>query len=77
MATYDLRNEVNLSSKHVPPEVDEMAMCGLTPARLQSSQMPTRIAESPVNLECKFHSTITLPSNSAKGVHHVVIGEVV
>ena len=76
MAAYELRNEVNLSSKHVPPDVDELEMCGLTPAPCKIIKCP-RVAESPVNLECKFHSTITLPSNSAKGVHHVVIGEVV
>jgi len=76
MATYKLRNEVNLSSKHVPPDVDELAMCGLTPAPSKKVKCP-RIAESPVNLECTHHATLTLPSNSPKGVHHVVIGEVI
>ena len=51
-------------------------MCGLTPASCNLVKCP-RVLESPINLECKHHSTLTLPSNSAKGVHHVVIGEVV
>ena len=76
MATYGLRKEVNLSSKHVPPGGDELEMCGLTSAPCKLVTCP-RVSESPVNLECKHHSTVTLPSNSAKGVHHVVIGEVV
>ncbi|MGA0314458.1 MAG: flavin reductase family protein [Alphaproteobacteria bacterium] len=76
MATYDLRDQVNLSSKHVPPDVDELAMCGLTPAPCNIVKCP-RVAESPVNLECKHHTTITLPANNPKSVHHVVIGEVV
>lgn len=76
MATYELREQVNLSSKHVPPDVDELAMCGLTPAPCNIVKCP-RVAESPVNLECKHHTTITLPANSAKSVHHVVIGQVV
>ena len=76
MATYDLRDQVNLSSKHVPPEVDELAMCNLTPAPCNIVKCP-RVAESPINLECKHHTTITLPANNPKSVHHVVIGEVV
>lgn len=76
MATYALRDQVNLSSKHVPPDMDELAMCGLTPAPCNIVKCP-RVAESPVSLECKHHSTLSLPANSAKGVHHVVIGEVV
>lgn len=76
MATYELREHVNMSSKHVPPDVDEMAMAGLTPAPCNIVKCP-RVAESPVNLECRHHATITLPANNAKSVHHVVIGQVV
>lgn len=76
MATYELREKVNLSSLHVPPEVDELAMCGLTPAPSRLVK-PPRVAESPVNMECRYHCTLTLPSNSAGGVHHVVVGEVI
>jgi flavin reductase (DIM6/NTAB) family NADH-FMN oxidoreductase RutF len=76
MATYELREQVNLSSKHVPPDVDELAMAGLTPAPSKLVK-PPRVAESPVNMECRYHCTLTLPSNSAGGVHHVVVGEVI
>jgi len=76
MATYGLRDQVNLSSKHVPPDVDELAMCGLTPAPCNIVKCP-RVLESPVNLECRHHATLTLPANTPKGVHHVVIGQVV
>ena len=64
MATYGLRDQVNLSSKHVAKDVDELAMCGLTPAPCNLVKCP-RIAESPVNLECKHHATLSLPSNSS------------
>ncbi|MCZ6877185.1 MAG: flavin reductase family protein [Acidobacteria bacterium] len=76
MATYALRELVNLSSARVPPEVDEMELCGLTklPSRLVR---PPRVGESPVNLECKYHCTLTLPANSPNTVHHVVVGQVV
>jgi flavin reductase (DIM6/NTAB) family NADH-FMN oxidoreductase RutF len=38
---------------------------------------PPRVAASPVNLECKFHSSTALPARTLDGVHHVVIGLVV
>jgi flavin reductase (DIM6/NTAB) family NADH-FMN oxidoreductase RutF len=76
MATYALRDKVNLSSAHVPPDVDELAMCGLTPAPCNLVK-PPRVLESPVNMECKYHCTLTLPANSPGGVHHVVVGQVI
>ncbi len=42
MATYDLREEVNLSSNFVGPEVDEMAMAGLR-------QRPQKWSSHPVS----------------------------
>jgi len=76
MATYGLREKVKLSSSHVPPEVDEMDLCGLTkvPATLVR---PPLVGESPVSMECKHHCTLTLPANDPKTVHHVVIGQVI
>jgi len=76
MATYDLRDQVNISSSPVPPEVDELAMAGLTPAPCTFVK-PPRVAESPVNMECRYHCTLTLPARVAKSVHHVVVGEVI
>ncbi len=76
MATYALREQVNLSSARLAPDVDEMDLCGLTkvPSTLVK---PPRVGESPVNMECKYHCTLTLPANSANTVHHVVVGEVI
>jgi flavin reductase (DIM6/NTAB) family NADH-FMN oxidoreductase RutF len=76
MATYDLREAVNITSQFVPPEVDEAALAGLDmiPSRLVK---PPRVAASPVQMECKFHSSTALPARTLDGVHHVVIGRVV
>ena len=76
MATYELREAVNITSQFVPPEVDEAALAGLDmiPCRLVK---PPRVAASPVNLECRFHSSTALPARTLDGVHHVVIGLVV
>jgi len=76
MATYELRDAVNITSQFVPPEVDEAALAGL---EMIGSRIvkPPRVAASPVHLECKFHSSTALPARTLDGVHHVVIGRVV
>jgi flavin reductase (DIM6/NTAB) family NADH-FMN oxidoreductase RutF len=76
MATYDLREAVNITSQYLPPDVDEAALAGLEmiPCRIVK---PPRVAASPVHLECKFHCALALPANSLDQVHHVVIGRVV
>jgi flavin reductase (DIM6/NTAB) family NADH-FMN oxidoreductase RutF len=76
MATYELREAVNLTSQLVGPEIDEAAFAGL---EMIPSQMvkPLRVAASPVHLECRFHSSVVLPGNASDQVHHLVIGRVV
>jgi flavin reductase (DIM6/NTAB) family NADH-FMN oxidoreductase RutF len=76
MATYELREAVNITSQFVPPDVDEarLAKLELIPCRLVKAP---RVAASPVHLECKFHCTLTLPGNHFERTHHVVVGRVV
>jgi flavin reductase (DIM6/NTAB) family NADH-FMN oxidoreductase RutF len=76
MATYDLRKAVHVTSQSVPPDVDEAAMAGLKmiPSIIVK---PPRVADSPVQLECKLQCVVALPGNSFEQVHHVVIGRVV
>lgn len=76
MATYDLREAVNRSAAEVPPEVDEFELAGVT--RAPSVRVkPCRVAESPVQFECRYYQTIRLPGNGPMGTVHVVIGRVV
>lgn len=76
MATYDLREAVNITSQFLPPETDEAALAGLAmiPGRLVRAP---RVAASPVHLECRFHCTLALPAHAFDQVHHVVIGRVI
>lgn len=76
MATWALRDQVNVSSRFVDPEIDEFEIAGLgkLPSKLVK---PPRVAESPVHFECLYHSTITLPANRRDTAHHVVVGTVV
>ena len=75
MATWGLREQVAVTSRFVDSEVDEFELAGLTkrPSRLVA---PPGVAESPVHLECIFHSAMTLPSNRRESAHHVVFGRV-
>lgn len=77
LATYDLREAMNRTSQHVGPEVDEMALAGLTPAP-SKLVAPPRVAESPVAFECRYWRTIDLPGpDGGPGTHAIVLGQVV
>jgi len=76
MATYDLREAINLSAQEVPPEVDEFKLAGVTKAPSEIVK-PPRVAESPINFECRYHQTIRLPGNSTMGTVDIVIGQVI
>ena len=77
LATYDLRDAMNRTSQHVEPEVDEMALAGLTPAP-SKIVAPPRVAESPVAFECRYWRTIDLPGpDGGPGTHAIVLGQVV
>ncbi|ODR98558.1 flavin reductase [Methyloceanibacter methanicus] len=77
LATYDLREAMNRTSKHVEPHVDEMALAGLSPAP-STLVAPPRVAESPVAFECKYWRTVELPGVDGKpGSHAIVLGQVV
>ncbi len=73
---WDLRDQMNLSAAHVPSDVDEFELTGLTRAPSVHIKAP-RVAEAPVSLECRFHSRIRLPSTNPKAENNVVFGEVV
>ena len=71
MATWDLREQMNLTSASVARNVDEFELAGLekAPSRIVK---PPRVAASPVHLECRTIRTLELsPLNT------VVFGEVV
>ncbi len=75
MATYDLREAVARSSEIVDPEIDELSAVGLT-AEASRLVAPPRVAESPVHLECRFHTSLILPGFNTANTTHVVVGQV-
>jgi flavin reductase (DIM6/NTAB) family NADH-FMN oxidoreductase RutF len=58
-----LKNQMNISSQHVPHRVDEFELAGLRKAQARTIDVPF-VADSPVTLECKLHEIITLPGTS-------------
>jgi flavin reductase (DIM6/NTAB) family NADH-FMN oxidoreductase RutF len=78
MATWDTREEMNISSAPVPPDADEYPLAGLT-AIASKFVKPPRVKESPAAFECRHWKTVELPDvepGSDRG-HFIVIGQVV
>jgi flavin reductase (DIM6/NTAB) family NADH-FMN oxidoreductase RutF len=77
MATYELREVVNLSSTEWGPAISEPERIGLAMAQCREVK-PPRVARSPVALECKYFKTVELISaDGTRNTSSVVIGEVV
>jgi flavin reductase (DIM6/NTAB) family NADH-FMN oxidoreductase RutF len=67
-----LAEPMNLTSGEYGPEVNEFALAGLTPISASIVSAP-RVAESPVNVECKLSQVIPLDGSD----YSIVIGQVV
>src|SRR5664279_870162 len=77
LATWDLREAMNVTSAPMPRGVNEMERAGLeaAPSRLVK---PPRVKASPCALECKLVKIVTLETVDGKAVDcHVVFGQVV
>ncbi|HXW24101.1 MAG TPA: flavin reductase family protein [Xanthobacteraceae bacterium] len=77
LATWDLREAMNLTSAPFPRGVDEMRQAGLTPAPSRLVK-PPRVAEAPCALECKWLQTVTLRDTDGRSLdRYVAFGQVV
>jgi len=76
LATWALREAVNVTSTDYPPGDDEFARAGLekAPSRLVR---PPRVAASPIHFECRHLQTVRIPGNGPTGTVDVVFGRVV
>jgi flavin reductase (DIM6/NTAB) family NADH-FMN oxidoreductase RutF len=77
LATYDLRNEMNITGGDHPENVSEAALAKLDMAPSRKVK-PPRVARAPVALECLHSQTVQLKSSGGR-IHgyEMVIGEVV
>jgi flavin reductase (DIM6/NTAB) family NADH-FMN oxidoreductase RutF len=77
LATYDLRDAMNVTAGTYERGINEMREAGLeaAPSRLVK---PPRVADSPCALECKFMQTVPLTDLDGREMNrHLVIGVVV
>ncbi len=76
MATYDLREAVNITSEEFDPGVDEFERAKLT--KVASTRVkPPRVAQSPIQFECRLLQALSLPGDSPMGTVDVVFGRVI
>ncbi len=74
IVTYDIVQQMSLSSSPYAPEVDEFVKAGFT--SLESELVrPRRVTESPVQFECKVNQVIELGAEGGAG--NLIICEVV
>jgi flavin reductase (DIM6/NTAB) family NADH-FMN oxidoreductase RutF len=76
LTTWDTREQMNQTAAHVAPDVDEMALAGLTQEPSQLVK-PPRIAEAPVHLECRHVKSVEIPHWEEPDQYFVVFGEVI
>lgn len=73
IVNYDLVHQMSLASSPYDPGTDEFEKTGLTPLASETIQ-PFRVAESPVQFECKVNEVIELGDGGGAG--NLVICEV-
>ena len=78
LATWALRDAMNLSSATVAPQVNEFELAGL-PRAASRFVRPPRVASSPAALECRLWKLQPLPAPAGRpeAAYTVVFGEVV
>jgi flavin reductase (DIM6/NTAB) family NADH-FMN oxidoreductase RutF len=76
VATWDLREQMNLTSAAAPAGVDEAEIAGLqmVPSELVK---PPRVKASPIHLECRYLQTVDLPCDTPGTRSAVVFGQVI
>ncbi len=70
----DIAEAMNRTAAEFPSEVSEFEIAGLTPAPSQQVR-PPRVAESPVNMECRLLQVVPLGQGDHQ--HGLVIGQIV
>ncbi|PYH95462.1 FMN-binding flavin reductase family protein [Aspergillus ellipticus CBS 707.79] len=77
LATWELREAMNMTAQQFPYGVDEFEKAGLSKELSKVVRGVPMVKESPVRFECEYHSTVRLPGNPPMGTVDVVIGKVV
>jgi flavin reductase (DIM6/NTAB) family NADH-FMN oxidoreductase RutF len=76
IATYDLREAMNVTSASVAEHVNEFELSGLTAMPCRFIRC-SRVSESPVTLECRHFQTMELPDTEGRVENYLVVGRVI
>jgi flavin reductase (DIM6/NTAB) family NADH-FMN oxidoreductase RutF len=76
VATWELRDRVNVTAAKLARDVDEMRLAGLTPVASKLVR-PPRVKESPIHLECVLHQVVELPHGTKEYPNNIILGRVV
>lgn len=76
LATFDLREQMNASSAHLPAHFDEFEHARVRKAACRLIRAP-RVSESPVCFECRLSQIIDLPNEQGRVDNRLVVGRVV
>jgi flavin reductase (DIM6/NTAB) family NADH-FMN oxidoreductase RutF len=76
LATWGLREAMNMTSANANPGIDEFDLAGLekAPSRLIK---PPRVKASPSALECRLFKIVELPSDDGSVENNLILGRVV
>ena len=73
VVSYDIVRQMTIASIEYPSNVNEFDKCGFSPLASQQVR-PARVAESPVQFECKVKDIIAL--GAQQGAGHLIIAQV-
>ncbi|MBT4889992.1 MAG: flavin reductase family protein [Rhodospirillales bacterium] len=77
LATYGLKDAMNISAVNAPHNVDEFELAGLEKEASELVSVP-RVKASPAHLECKYVQTVELLKPEGDGAANLVIfGQVI
>jgi len=76
IATEATADAMNLTSGEYPSDVDEFDLAGLT-ALPSAAVLPPRVAESPIQFECRLAHLLPLGEEGVPGAAVLVVGQVV
>jgi flavin reductase (DIM6/NTAB) family NADH-FMN oxidoreductase RutF len=74
IVSEEIAEQMNETATDFPPEIDEFEIAGLTAVKSKIVQ-PSRVKESPINIECKLYKTVYIGDGST-GSGALVIGEI-
>ena len=72
VASFALREQMNLTASTLGPDESEFAFAGLTPAPSHFVK-PPRVAQSPAALECRYFKTVEFPAVGPHDKPHAAV----